>query len=253
MTRYFVAVLGLFLLLDNVQAEPTNITVRVLSKDAKFIGSGMGGVLIVLRDADSGSVLAEGIIQGKTGDTRNIMIEPRVRGQALSTKGSASFTATLELDRPTKVQVTVEGPVNNPDSANRVTSTQWVIPGKHITGGDGWLLEIPGFSVTAEASLRAMSNSESMIFDVRANITMMCGCPIEPDGLWDANGYEVAAIVTDNDGKSTTIPMHYAGKTSRFAGQSSMTGSGPFEAVVYAYDASNGNTGVDIVKLNGPE
>jgi hypothetical protein len=253
MTKYFVAVLGLILLLANVQAEPTIITVRVLSKDAKFIGSGMGGARVVLQDADSGLVLAEGIIQGSTGDTRKIMIEPRIRGQALSTKGSASFTATLQLDRPTKVQVTVEGPLNNSDSANRVTSTQWVIPGKHITGGDGWLLEIPGFSVTAEASLKAISNSESMIFDVRADITMMCGCPIEPDGLWDANGYEVAAIVTDRAGNSTTVPMHYAGKTSIFSGRSELAGGGPFEAVVYAYDASNGNTGVDIVRFGGPE
>lgn len=253
MTRLIVAVLFLFQWVTIAQAASTQITVRVISKDAKFIGSGMDGARVVVQNADSGEVLAEGTTQGNTGDTRRIMSEPRTRGQALSTKGSASFTAMLELDRPTKVKVTVDGPANNPDSANQVTSTQWVIPGKHITGGDGWLLEIPGFSVTAEASLRAMSNSESMIFDVRADITMMCGCPIEPDGLWDANGYEVAAIVTDRAGNSTTIPMHYAGKTSIFSGRSNLAGAGPFEAVVYAYDASNGNTGVDIVKFSSPE
>ena len=253
MTRYVVAGLSLFLLVANAQATSTQITIRVLSKDAKFIGSSMDGARVVLHDAETGKLLAEGITTGKTGDTDKIMIEPRVRGQALSTKGSASFTAVLELDRPTRVKVTVEGPINNPDSANQATSTQWVVPGKHLTGGDGWRIEIRGFSVTATATLRDISGGESPLLDVSADITMMCGCPIEPDGLWDANGYEVAAIVTDNDGKSITIPMPYAGKTSLFAGQSRLTGSGPFEAVVYAYDASNGNTGVDIVKFNGPE
>lgn len=253
MKRVIAAGLILFLLVANAQAASTQITIRVLSKDAKFIGTSMDGARVVLQDAETGELLAEGVTQGKTGDTKKIMIEPRVRGQALSTKGSANFTAVLELARPTKVKVTVEGPINNPDSANQVTSTQWVIPGKHITGGDAWVIEMRGFSVTAEASLKAISGGESMLFDVIADITMMCGCPIEPDGLWDANGYEVAAIVTDRDGKSITIPMHYAGKTSLFAGQSRLTGNGPFEALVYAYDASNGNTGVDIVKLDSPE
>lgn len=253
MTRYVVAGLSLFLLVASAQAASTKITIRVLSKDAKFIGSSMDGARVVLQNAKTGELLAEGITQGETGDTDKIIIEPRVRGQAFSTKGSAYFSAMLELDRPIKVKVIVEGPINNPDSANQASSTQWVIPGKHITGGDAWVIEIPGFSVTAIASLKSISGAESVLFDVSADITMMCGCPIEPDGLWDANGYEVAAIVTDNDGMSTTIPMHYAGETSLFAGQSRLSGSGPFEAVVYAYDASNGNTGVDIVKLNGPE
>jgi hypothetical protein len=31
--------------------------------------------------------------------------------------------------------------------------------------------------------------------DVRANVMMMCGCPIEPGGLWDANAFEVAALI----------------------------------------------------------
>ena len=35
-------------------AEPTDITVRVLSKDAKFVGTSMGGVRITLRDAETG-------------------------------------------------------------------------------------------------------------------------------------------------------------------------------------------------------
>lgn len=252
MIRLLFVVLGLIWIPGCADATTTDVTVRVLSKDAKFMGTGMGGVRISFNDADSGELLAEGIIEGKTGDTDKIMNEPRVRGRALSTEGSASFTATLDLAVPTKVQVTVEGPLSNPDSANRVTSTQWVIPGKHVTGGDGWLLEIPGFSITARASVDVPASSEPAVITITADVTMMCGCPIEPDGLWDANGYEVAAILTDDAGKSTTIPMSYAGKTSLFSGSSTLIGEGPFEALVYAYDSANGNTGVDVVRFNGP-
>lgn len=254
MTRLFVVVLSLMFIpaLAAAAATPTDVTVRVLSKDAKFMGTGMGGVRIKFFDADSGTLLDEGVIEGKTGDTRKIMKDPRVRGNALSSKGSASFTATLNLEKPTKVMVSVEGPLSNPDSANRVTSTQWIVPGKHVTGGDGWLLEIAGFSVTAAALVVVHPDSSSPTLTVTANVTMMCGCPIEPDGLWDANGYEVAALLTDSSGISTTIPMAYAGKTSFFSGSSALSGSGPFEAVVYVYDAANGNTGIDIVKFNGP-
>ncbi len=44
-----------------VLAEPTHITVHVLAKGAKFIGTSMGGVEITIRDADTGELLAKGV------------------------------------------------------------------------------------------------------------------------------------------------------------------------------------------------
>ena len=44
-------------------AVPTPVTVRVLSQGAKFIGTGMGGVDVVLADAATGAKLAEGRIE----------------------------------------------------------------------------------------------------------------------------------------------------------------------------------------------
>ena len=191
MTRLLVAVLGFCLVSASAQATPTDITVRVLSMDAKFIGSGMDGVKVQLRDAASGKLLAEGLIQGGTGDTKRIMSEPRVRGQALSTKGSAHFTTTIDLERPTRAELTVEGPLSNPDSANRVTATQWIIPGKHLTGGDGWLLEMRGFSVHAKASIR-----ESFVPIDRSRYA------IEPRGLNEPPNLELSSnrkpAVTNN-------------------------------------------------------
>jgi hypothetical protein len=42
------------------RAEPTQLEVRVISKGAKFVGTSMGGVLITIRNADTGELLAEG-------------------------------------------------------------------------------------------------------------------------------------------------------------------------------------------------
>jgi hypothetical protein len=39
-------------------AEPTDVTVRVLAKDSKFVGTSMGGMRIILRDAQTGEILA---------------------------------------------------------------------------------------------------------------------------------------------------------------------------------------------------
>jgi len=189
-------------------AEPTEITVRVLSKGAKFVGTSMGGARIVIRDADTGEVLATGVTEGSTGDTEKL-VGARERGKPVSTDDSAKFTAVLELDRPRLIEVTAIGPLAQRQSAVSASSTQWVVPGKNITGGDG--------------------------------------CPIEPDGLWDANKYEVAAILSRNGKVERTIPLAYAGKTSQFDTEIELDEKGVYEATVYAYDPANGNTGLDRV------
>lgn len=53
--------------------EPTEIVVRVIGKDSKFIGTSMGGMRITLRDAHTGELLATGVTVGGTGDTERIM------------------------------------------------------------------------------------------------------------------------------------------------------------------------------------
>ncbi len=246
-------VMCLWLVSLSAMATPTSITVRVISKDAKFIGSGMGGVSVELRNADTGEILAEGIIEGGTGDTARIMREPRQRGQALSTDAAARYTTTIDIDSPVKIQVIARGPLNNPDSANTVTATQWVIPGRHITGGDAWLLEMPGFSVTATAEASFSAGTDGAVsLSITAKITMMCGCPIEPGGMWNADSLEVAVQLVDGSGAISEFPLQYAGVTSMFSGTTKLYGNGPYSATVFAYDPANGNTGVDIIRFNGP-
>ncbi len=243
-----VAILaGIVAVGGGAQAEPTEIVVRVLSRDAKFIGSSMGGAQVTLRDVKSGDVLAEGQTSGGTGDTGLLMKANQTRRAALSTPEAAKFTAMLDINEPRLVEVTAKGPMNNEDGANTVSATQWIIPGKHLNGGDGWVLEMPGFSLVAQTADDVTAPGS---VEINADVKMMCGCPIEPGGMWNADGYEVAALVKKDGTVVAKVPLDYAGKTSQFAGVFHAESSGDYEAVVYAYDARTGNTGVDNIAFS---
>ncbi|MGE0827530.1 MAG: hypothetical protein AB7G75_34785 [Candidatus Binatia bacterium] len=248
MLPFFFGLVMSVIIVDFAFATPTHLTVRVKSKDAKFIGTGVGGVLITVKDVLTGEVLATGRTAGGTGDTDRLMKTPITRGTPLADKTAASFTVTLELSEPRLIEVTAYGPLANLQAANRVSATQWMVPGKHITAGDAWLMELPGFVVDVLAPpthLRLKSAPQTV--QLTANVMMMCGCPITPGGVWDANQYEVKALLKKEGAQIGELALHYAGITSQFAGAWTVQEPGTYEAVVYAYDAANGNTGVDSV------
>jgi len=226
-------------------AEPTEITVRVLSKGAKFVGTSIGGARVVLRDADTGELLAEGTTRGTTGSTARIMREPRTPHDPVATEDAAAFRATLELAEPRRIEVVAEGPLAQPQASNRVSATQWVVPGRHVTGGDAWLLVLPGFAVDVldPPAQRSLSTGEPV--RLRANVTMMCGCPIEPGGLWDADRFDVRAILAHDGRAVREVALSYAGRTSQFEARLRDLAPGIWEATVYAHDPANGNTGLD--------
>ncbi len=232
------------------QAVPTTITVRVMALSGKFLGTTMGGARVTLRDADTGRLLASGLTTGSTGDTEHIMKTPHGRHYAYSTEGAAAFTAVIDIDRPTRVEVAATGPMANRGAANTASSTQWVLPGKDITGGDAWLLELRGFSVQVMAPaahvklpLLPMTGNEVNIH-VEANITLMCGCPLGPGTLWDSDTYEIVATVTRNGKPFGVFPMAYARKLSRFATDLTVHDRGIYGVTVSAYDPATGNTGI---------
>lgn len=230
-------------LISSAAAEQTDISVRVIAKGAKFVGTSMGGVRIVLRDASTGAILADGVTQGGTGDTARIMSEKLDRYEARWTPGAAQFTARLDLDAPTKIRVEATGPLSQRQAAVTVTSEQWVVPGHSIVGGDAWLLELPGFAVDVLSP--AAHSSASGKVKIEANVVMMCGCGLSPGGLWDADGYEIKALIYRDDEELTEVPLRYAGATSRFETTFAPSGPGVYRIVVVAYDEKTGNTGLD--------
>jgi len=155
-------------------AEPTRISVRVLSKDAKFIGTTMGGMRVTIRDVETGALLAEGLTEGGTGDTGRIMKQPLERGTPLWSEGAASFTATIDIDAPRQIEITARGPQAQLQSANVVSATQWVVPGKHIDRGDAFLLVLPGFAVDVlDPPAHARVGAAPTKVTVRANLVML--------------------------------------------------------------------------------
>lgn len=248
-SSFFVLALGLALGTP-ARAEPTDITIRVISRDAKFIGTSMGGVQITLRDASTGELLGEGETAGGTGDTDRLMKHSQTRRDLLATDESAKFTTTLDISAPRLIEVAAKGPSVKASSANRVSATQWILPGKHLTGGDGWILEMPGFFVDAQGPETAVDlNGTPRMVDITADVKMMCGCPIEPGGLWDANKYEIKAQLTRNGEIAGQAEMKYAGNPSQFTVSFNIDKPGNYETLVYAYDSQNGNTGLDVVSF----
>jgi len=152
----------------------TQITVRVRTKDAKFLGTSMGGAFVTLRDSQTGELLSKGVTQGSTGDSEIIMNTPHERTKTLSDELTASFHAELDLEEPRHITATAFGPLAQRQSANEVSSSQWVIPGRHITAGDAWMIELRGFAVditSPPAHSHYPAGTEQV--EVRSNVIMM--------------------------------------------------------------------------------
>ena len=236
---------------------PTTVTVRVIAKAGKFLGADIGGALVTVHDAQTGALLASGNTSGGSGPS-NLMDVCITRLETLPTDGASSFVAVLNIDTLQRIRVTAHGPNGSLQSANTVSATQWVIPGKDITGGDGLLLEVPGMQVQIQNPPTHFEvPTQPYTVDIQANVTMMCGCPISPDTDWKPDLFDVGVFIRQLDvpclGQSITLdqfPLKYSGTTSRFVGSWKVDPkSAPayYEAIVYAYQPSNGNSGMDRV------
>ena len=110
---------------------PTKIIVRVVAKDSKVIGSGVGGALVRIRNLETGEILAQGKQEGGTGDTERIMVGPRRRGEIIyGTSGAAFFQAEIPLERPTQAEIYTEAPLAYPHAIQKGSKTLTLIPGK---------------------------------------------------------------------------------------------------------------------------
>ena len=232
-----------------LQATPTTIIIRAKAKDAKFIGSSVGGAHVIVRHQMTGEILAQGVTTGGTGNTGKIMSESRERYTQLADDNTAKFTAVLDLNEPTLLKISVTAPVNQRQAAIVSSTELWAIPGKDILG-DGVVLEIPGFIVNVLTprthQFITMNTRAASKITITANVVMMCGCTISDGGLWDANKFEVKALIK-RDGETVGEVELSVKEPNLFEGELPLTASGLYEITVYAYDAITGNTGVDKV------
>ena len=239
----FFCVFIFMMTISGAFAQQTEVMIRAKAKDAKFIGTSIGGAKIFVKDALTGEILAEGITSGSTGNTDKIMKADRKRGVQISEDDTAGFNAVLDLDEPRFVTIEALAPFNKAQSRVLSSTQMWVIPGKNING-DGVVLEIPGFVVDIISPQTHQSYGADNDINIQANIVMMCGCPVSKDGLWDANQYEVKAIFTDSKGNVHEVEMTQIDKASNFEAAVKLS-KGLYELLIYAYDPVSGNTGVD--------
>ncbi len=222
---------------------PTTVTVRAKAKDAKFIGTSMGGALVTITNVETGELLAKGLTKGSTGNTGKLVTERRGRYTELGTPGAAKFETVLKLEKPVFVTISATAPMAQKQSQATTSTQLWLIPGKDITG-DGLILEIPGFVVDV-LEPRAHQGLSGEEISIRANLVMMCGCATSDGGLWDSSEYEIEAVVRKSGEEVGKAPLRYSGTTSLFEGSFVPEGEGAYEITVYAYHAKTGNTGVD--------
>jgi hypothetical protein len=224
---------------------PTTVTVRVVSNDAKLIGSGVGGARITIRDDATGEILARGMQEGGTGDTEGILA-PRERGVAVyDTEGAAAFEAVLRLSAPRRVEIEALGPLGTPHARQRATQTVLLVPGEDLTG-NGVVLTLHGFTVELlEPGAGELRVAPGESVAVRARVTMLCGCPTEPGGLWDADRISIRAQWVVEGRVVEEVPLAFTGTRSEYSAtlQAPREG-GRFTLRVLATDAERANAGM---------
>ncbi|MEO1655543.1 MAG: hypothetical protein AAFU64_18520 [Bacteroidota bacterium] len=246
-------ILAVFTLsLAELYALPTRVIVRARAKDAKFIGTSMGGAWVRIRDVQSQEILAQGSTVGSTGNTSLLMKEAHERYTQISSEGSAKFEVVLDLDEPIFVDIEVIAPYQKKQARASVRTQVWLIPGKDMAG-DGIIMEIPGFVIDALSpqthSSVKLANGQQEI-PIKANIVMMCGCTISKGGLWDGDQMEVKALVKRNGKAFKTVDLTLGEQVNTFLGTLVVDQVGSYEIVVYAYDPKTANTGIDKTFVN---
>lgn len=228
----------------SANAEPTEVVVRVISEDAKFIGDSMGGAGIILRDTKSGRVLAKGKTTGGTGNTAMIM-QRTGRSPLIATPDAAAFVAQLDIDEPRLVNLEVSGPIDRPSSNVRIVSQRWIMPGESVNIGNGWVVELPGLAISPTARVvESERKSASLTISISAKVELLCGCPITPGGLWDSKDYQVTVSLWQHGRRVRHTALTFVESPGGFAGEIAMPTKGKFRLFVTARNTVTGNSGV---------
>ncbi|GLU51643.1 hypothetical protein Dfri01_11040 [Dyadobacter frigoris] len=227
------------------------MVIRAKAKDAKFIGTGIGGAYVIVKNELTGEILAKGLTTGASGNTDLILKTPHKRNDRLTDDKTAKFEASVNIQEPTFVSVEVIAPVNRKSSAIKASTQLWLIPGKDIDE-EGIVLDIPGFILDIlEPQTHRIMLLEKMAdkkVKIKINLTMLCGCAITKGGVWDSEQIEVKAIVKKDGVKYKDVALGITSVDNIFEGILDMNAIGMYEIQVYGYDKITKNTGVD--KIN---
>lgn len=235
------------------EAVSTEIRVYVLARGGKFLGDDVGGALVTIRDARTGEFVASGVTKGGSG-VADLMTQGRPRTLPINTEAASVFSTTLMLDEPRLLEFEAFGPLTAQGSANRTTTTEWVLPQSFTAHGNRVILELAGLNVDVLAPQTHFlpQAKPPLKISFRVNVTMMCGCPIGPDLPWKPDEFKVMMKIKRPDGKQDLVKLEFDANApdhapSQFIGSYEATLPGIYEAIAMAHEAEFGNSGSDRV------
>lgn len=196
--------------------KPTTVLVRVVAHGAMVLGREVGGARITITDVDTKQILATGIQQGDSGDQNQIMRTPHIMEEPLySSRSSASYSTTLELHKPTLVEIAAEGPLAYPASLRRTTKTVLLVPGQDLAG-DGIVLHLYGYIVQIEHPKPGEPLIARDDVKLRASIRTLSGSAVRPYGDWDSRKIRIYGELLIGDRIIERLQMFYSQDTRSF-------------------------------------
>ena len=231
--------------------QPTTVLVRVVAHGAMVLGREVGGARVTITDVASGHILATGLQQGEAGDQNQIMRTPHLMEEPIySSRPSAAFTTTLQLQKPTLVEISAEGPLAYPTALQKTSKTVLLIPGQDLTQ-DGIVLHLYGYLVQIERPKPRDALIAKDDVTLRASVRTLSGSLVRPHGDWDSRKIPIYGEVLIGDRIIERLQMFYD--------EGSRTFEAPFFVPpskdipdgitlrVIAMDLSTGNAGMDQV------
>jgi hypothetical protein len=241
--------------------------IRVQANGGKFLADDIGGAEVTVRDARTGRWLDGGRAQGPdsgtlqqgyvSGASRSAVVTPGIPPAPLlvqwlvpKTGKTSGLTVHLPITQPTLLEVEVYGPLGGLQSARRVVTSTWAVPGQPITQEPGFVVELPGLVVQVQqppTHLEYSSVPQSVSFMV--NVTMMCGCPIGPGLAWIPEDFTVtAAVERIGSGEPPAhVNLGFLQSPSLFQGSFTLKERGFYQAAITAVQKSTGNLGTGTV------
>jgi hypothetical protein len=196
--------------------KPTTILVRVVAHGAMVLGREVGGARVSITDLETQKVLATGIQQGEAGDQNQIMRTPHLMEEPVySARPAAAFITTLELRKPTLVEITAEGPLSHPDSMQQASQTVLLIPGHDLTN-DGIVLHLYGYIVQIEHPLPGQALMAKDDVKLRASVRTLSGTLVRPHGDWDSRKIRIYGEVLVGNRIVERLQMFYSQETKTF-------------------------------------
>ena len=231
------------------EPQPTTVLVRVVAHGAMVLGREVGGARVTITEVATGQILATGLQEGGSGDQNQIMRTPHmIEEPVYSSRPSAVFTTTLQLHKPTVVEISAEGPLAYPAASQKTSKTLLVIPGQDLTH-DGIVLHLYGYLLQIERPTPRKPLIAKDDVKLRASVRTLSGSLVRPHGDWDSRKIRIYGEVLIGDRIIERLQMFYD--------EGSCTFEAPFFVPpskdvpdgitlrVIATDLSTGNSGMD--------